>query len=535
LGDIFHSNPVTIGSPSAFFWDIRDTNYAFATFRQNHERTSVNGLRIIIVGTNEGQFHSFKTLDGSESWSFIPPNFLTKLKNIAHSAHPTGLTHQYFVDGGVSAFDAWLGTGDGSYKSETDWKTFVVFGEGRGGGSTLWSSSSSCDSGFNATYTATYSNYCGYYAFDFTDTINPIYKWRINPTSAQAPYLGEPWSKVVMGRVKINGNEKWVGFFGAGYNASDCAGGGGCDTRGKGFYVVDLSNGDLLWSYTRGNDASMNHSLPASPGVVDVDNDGFIETAYIGDLGGSIWRFKFCGLGDDSTCNTSNWSGARLFDAPSSGVIRPVFTMPAVTKDQLGNLWIDWGTGDKTDPTAANAQEKIYAVKDNDRSSTYTLSNLDNITSGTYLDSSTKHGWYINFSGQGEKVLSDPAIFGGVVYISTYTPPSGGDPCEQAGEAKLYGLDFTTGAGIIPVLDASGNPTGATTRSMTVGVGIPSGAILSLKPNESYTPGTGSIADLYMTTSGGGGTSLTTDRVDFEPPSLANRTNLTHWKDLRLE
>jgi type IV pilus assembly protein PilY1 len=486
------------------------------------------------VGTNEGQFHSFKTLDGSELWSFIPPNFLTKLKNIAHSAHPTGLAHQYFVDGPVSAYDVWLGAGDGSFKSETDWKTLVVFGEGRGGGSTLWSSSPSCHSGFNATYTDTYPNYCGYYAFDFTDTLNPIYKWRINPTSAQALYLGEPWSKVAMGRVKINGSEKWVGFFGAGYNASDCAGGGGCDARGKGFYVVDLSTGELLWSYTRGNDATMNYSLPASPAIVDVDNDGFIETAYIGDLGGSMWRFKFCAVGDDP-CNTSNWSGARLFEA-SSGVIRPIFTMPSVSKDQLGNLWLDWGTGDKTDPTAANAQEKLYAVKDNERSGTHTINDLDNITSGTYSDSSTKHGWYINFAGMGEKVLSDPAVFGGVVYISTYTPPSGGDPCAQAGEAKLYGLDYTTGAGIIPVLDASGNPTGATTRSMTVGVGIPSGAILSLKPIGSYTPGTtDSIADIYMTTSGGGGTNLTTDRVPMEPPSLANRTNLIHWKDRRLE
>jgi hypothetical protein len=535
LGDIFHSNPITIGTPSPFFEDLKDSNYAFSTFRQDHERSSANGLRIIIVGSNEGQFHSFKTLDGSELWSFIPPNFLTKLKNIAHSAHPTGLTHQYFVDGPVSAYDVWLGTGDGLYKSETDWKTLVVFGEGRGGGSTLWSSSSSCDSGFNATYTATYSNYCGYYAFDFTDTLNPIYKWRTNPTAAQAIYLGEPWSKVAMGRVKINGNEKWVGFFGAGYSASDCAGGGGCDARGKGFYVVDLSNGNILWSYTRANDSTMNYSLPASPAIVDVDNDGFIETAYIGDLGGSMWRFKFCALADGSTCNTSNWSGARLFEA-SSGVIRPIFTMPSITKDLVGNLWVDWGTGDKTDPTASNAQEKLYAVKDNDRSTTYTISSLDNITSGTYSDSSTKHGWYINFAGSGEKVLSDPAVFGGVVYISTYTPPSGGDPCAQAGSANLYGLDYTTGVGIIPVLDGSGNPTGATTRSMTVGVGIPSGAILSLKPIGSYTPGTtDSIADIYMTTSGGGGTSLTTDRVNLEPPSLANRTNLTHWKDLRLE
>ena len=52
---------------------------------------------------------------------------------------------------------------------------------------------------------------------------------------------------MAIGRVKINGNEKWVGFIGAGYNND------GDPNRGKGFFVVDLSNGNILWSYTRGN------------------------------------------------------------------------------------------------------------------------------------------------------------------------------------------------------------------------------------------------------------------------------------------
>jgi type IV pilus assembly protein PilY1 len=364
--------------------------------------------------------------------------------------------------------------------------------------------------------------------------MNPVYRWRINPNASQAPYLGDPWSKVLMGRVKINGYEKWVGFVGGGYNASNCAGGGGCDSRGKGFYVVDLSNGNILWSYTRADNSTMNYSLPASPAIVDTDNDGFIDTAYIGDLGGNMWRFKFCDAGA-SACNTSNWSGGLLFDS-STGGTRPIFTAATVTKDFNGNLWVDWGTGDKTDPTAANAQEKFYAVKDNDRSTTFRINDLDNITSGTYADSPTKHGWYINLAGGGEKILSEPTVFGGVVYFSSYTPPAGGDPCAQAGSANLYGVNYTTGAGVIPPVDASGNPVaGPPTRSMDVGVGIPSAAVLSLKPTGTYSPGTSSPADLYMTVSGGSGTGASTQKVNFEPPTLANRTNLLYWKDRRLE
>ena len=420
---------------------------------------------MIVAGANDGQIHGFRTSDGAEVWSFIPPNFLTKLKNVAHDAHPTGLSHQYFVDGPISAADVWLGAGNGLNKSSSDWKTLLVFGEGRGGGSVLWSSSAHCDSGFNATYDLAFPYFCGYYALDMTDPTSfgaSTYKWHLNPSVVEAPYLGEPWSKMVMGRVKISGNEKWVGFIGAGYNGGDCAGGGECDLRGKGFLVVDLENGNILWSFTRGNDSTMNYSLPSTPAIADTDNDGFIDTAYIGDLGGSMWRFKFCAIGDGSSCSTGNWSAGRLFES-STGVIRPIFVTPSVAKDRDGNLWVQWGTGDKTDPTVANDQEKFYALKDNTRTNTYHINNLDNITSSIYVDSPTKPGWYINLAN--EKVLSEAAIFGGVTYFTTYGAPTGGNPCEQAGTGSLYGVNFTTGAGVLAQYDAEGQPIGAPTRS----------------------------------------------------------------------
>jgi type IV pilus assembly protein PilY1 len=331
--------------------------------------------------------------------------------------------------------------------------------------------------------------------------------------------------------VKIDGNEKWVGFVGGGYNASDCAGGGGCDSRGKGFYVVDLSDGSILWSYTHSTDGNMDYSLAASPAVADTDNDGFIDTAYIGDLGGSMWRFKFCTAQQGNSCNTSNWTGGYLFQS-SSGVIRPIYATPAVSKDGQGNLWIHWGTGDKVDPTAANAQEKFYAAKDNDRSVSFRINDLDNITTGTYSDSPTKHGWYINLAGQGEKILSDTTVFGGVAYFTTYVPPSGQDPCSQAGAANLYGVNFTTGAGVLsPSSGIGGGGGGDTTpvRSVTIGTGIATTPVVSFKPLGAMPP------DLYVTVSGGAGSSASTARVNFDPPTLANRTNILYWKDRRLE
>lgn len=529
LGDVFRSTPITVGTPSAFFEDARDTNNAFAAHRANNVRSSAVGNRLIVAGANDGQFHAFKTSDGAEAWSFIPPSMLTKLKNIYHTTHPTALTHQYFVDGPVTVADVWLGSGDGTGKAASEWKTMLVFGLGRGSVDRLWSASSSCTTGFGGTYAAARPYFCGYYALDVTNSLSPDLagitgsRWlTISPNASQAPGLGDSWSKMMIGRVRINiggaEREKWVGVIGGGYNAGDCRGGGACDPRGKGVYIVDLRDGAVLWSYTRANNENMNYSLPAQPAIVDTDNDGFIDTVYIGDIGGNMWRLKFCRSSDMPSCGTANWSGGMFFDS-SSGNIRPIYTGAAVAK---GSLWVYWGTGDKTDPTASNAQEHFYAVRDDDRTSTYTISDIDNITAaGQTFDplTSSRVGYRIQLSGQGEKILAEPTVFGGAVYFTTFTPQSGNDPCEQGGTAKLFGVNFRTGAGAMP----------GGARSVTVGTGIPSAPVLSLKPGGSPTP------DLYVTTSGGGGTGGATQRVNFNPPGAINRTNMLYWRDQRIQ
>ena len=535
LGDVFRSTPITVGTPSTFFEDGRDENNQFAAHRTGHVRTSALGNRLIVAGANDGQFHAFKTSNLNEAWSFVPPNLMTKLKNITHATHNatapvTSLSHNYFVDGPVTVADVWVGDGDGTSKT-ANWMTMLAFAEGRGAVGYAWSSSSSCDSGMNSIYTTTYKYYCGYHALNLNSSLSPAYLWHINfaddtAQAAHAPYLGDPWSKMMIGRVRIKvgsaQKEKWVGFIGAGYNAADCANvNQTCDTRGKGFFVIDLSNGQILWSYTQANNTNMAYSMPASAAVVDTDNDGFIDTAYIGDIGGNMWRLKFCLAGDMPDCGMSNWSGG-LFYASSSGNIRPIYTMPAIAKDASQNLWVYWGTGDKMDPTGPAAQERFFGVKDN-RTSSYGFNDLDNITSDSQVfnpASITKVGYALNLAGTGQKILADPTVFGGVVYFTSYNPPSGNDPCEQGGIASLHGLAATTGAGALA----------SSARSMEIGSGIPTAPILSLSPGAS-----GGTPDMYVTTSGGGGTAASTQRVDITPAGAINRTNMLYWKDMRIQ
>jgi type IV pilus assembly protein PilY1 len=429
--------------------------------------------------------------------------------------------------------DAWLGSGDGTSKSASDWKTILVFGEGRGSTERLWSTSTSCDAGLVGNYDSTHTNYCGYYALNITSSLSPAYLWHINTFNAttQAPYMGDSWSKMMVGRVRYfesgSEKEKWVGFIGAGYNGGDCSGGGACDTRGKGFFVIDLADGSVLWSYTRYNNTDITHSMPAQPAIVDTDNDGFVDRVYLGDLGGNMWRFKFCLRPDpystdplkSASCGKSNWSGGLFFDS-ATGAIRPIYTGAAAAKDSGGNLWVYWGTGDKTDPTSPNAQEHFYAVIDKDQTNPGGLQ-IDNLMQDTDVWNYTTKpdGYRIQLPGGGAKILADPTVFGGVVYFTTYKPSSGNDPCEQSGEASLFAINYSTGTGAL-----SGSA-----RSMSIGTGIPSAPVLSLKP------GSGGTADLYVTVSGGGSTGASTRRVNMNPPGVSNRTNMLYWLDRRLQ
>jgi Tfp pilus tip-associated adhesin PilY1 len=327
LGDILHTSPVVVPTPNPNFYDTVDQSSpkAYATYASGHIRdSSSTGSRIIIVGANDGQMHAFKTYDGSEVWSFIPPNLLSQLSSITHSSHPTAENHTYFVDGPIGAAEVWIpsagaATIGSTSKSPGDWHTYLALSEGRGGISTLWSSSVNCNSGFSQTYSSTYNNYCGYYTFDITNTLAaPLFEWSLGGASGlsaiDATYLGQPWSRMFFGRVRNNNNEKWVGLIGGGCAGTNCTSIAPSDMRGKGFFVVDLSNGAILWRYTYANNSSMVYNLVAEPLGVDSDNDGFMDTVYIGDLGGNVWRFKFCLQSDGSTCGTAGWTGSLLFN-----------------------------------------------------------------------------------------------------------------------------------------------------------------------------------------------------------------------------
>jgi type IV pilus assembly protein PilY1 len=139
-----------------------------------------------------------------------------------------------------------------------------------------------------------------------------------------------------------------------------------------------------------------------------------------------------------------------------------------------------FGTGDREQPRETEIHNRIYAVIDpytDSKASTYKdintaalderdLLNVTNdeldVDSGyggddptvkedLFCDLSKTYGWYIkldeisdSYIHDGEKVLSQPLIFFGRAYITTFTPNLS-DPCYPHGEAKIYGLNYCNG------------------------------------------------------------------------------------------
>ena len=418
---------------------------------------------VIYAGGNDGMLHAFDDANGNELWAFIPPDLLTKLNNL------TGNTVEFFVDGTPRVYD-------------TSSKKILLCGERRGGNH--------------------------YFALDVTDWQHPKWLWEIHPGLASYSQMGQAWSTPLTGKIKAR--DKSVMFIGGGYDdtnednlpaTKDKTTGG--DAKGFAVYVVDITDGTLVWKYSISDNASMKYSIPSDIARVDTDGDTKIDRLYVGDMGGQVWRFDIGGS------STTSWTGKRIFDAnnpaPATGVDRrKIFYPPDVSleKDSSNYELVIFGTGDREHPKSTTLYDngyydRLYTIKDRNSSSVLTEANLVDVTEdllqtgtseqkvSTLTAMNTGAGWYINLNqNSGEKCLSPPLVFFGISYFTTFNPPSGAstDPCFLGeGTARLYALSYLNGNSVFN-LDGIGTTSSLTRndRSRVIGTAIPSGIVIAI-------------------------------------------------------
>ena len=475
LGDIFHSSPVLLSPPPGL---SQDPGYlAFKAARAN--RPSV-----VIAGANDGMLHAFRESDGHELWGWIPAEVLPTLQVMLDET----AEHGFYVDASPIAADI---------KTTQGWKTILVFGLRRGGGTIE--------------------------AIDVSDTANPQPMWTFKDAR-----MSESWSEPVLGKIKVDGGgERYVAFFGGGYDTAQN------NRNGDVFFVVDLETGLPIWEYDStlgaGDRRYMNFSLAANPTAVDLDGDNFVDTVYIGDVGGQVWKFDTSKPAKFAAGKVINWEGRRLFasdpnqaNPPAIGEYYPanaIYGAPAIAYDTYGALWVAFGTGDRNHPLNTSVN-KFVAFKDDGVStpgSTITKSALTNVTSS---NSSPTGGWYFTLSSN-EKVFGGPEIFNEVIFFSSFTPLNT-SPCDtEGGTAQLYAVEL--GSGFAGISMNSGERLDSTDsskqRSKIVGGGIPSSPIITLQES-----GATIISNVVVGTTSG---ELPSNPA---PPTVAKR--VLYWREV---
>lgn len=531
LGDIFHSNPVVVGRPLG---SLAEPSYqAFAS-----DPDVAGREQVIVAGANDGLFRIFdagtwgdpdgpgplpagySAGDGRELAGFAP---YTARKNLKYLARDGGTRDWYFTDGSPVVADVWLYSDPAvsapDQKAASQWHTLAVSGMRQGGNQYF---------ALDITNPADIANYPGYmWEFPREDALASVTQW-----------MGQTWSEPIITRVKVAyggvPQERWVAVFGGGYDPKGDPNSPFYDlhaTAGRSITMLDLKTGEILAqktfvdttpaaatdpgviTYDPANpEESMAFAIPSTPGVYDIDFDGFADVIYVGDLGGNLWKWVVHPVGDDTVNPGSadksqpNWPfekffAAQVYDSGTSKHYRSFFFNPSATL-KSGVLWLAIASGERAnlsypgDP-AADDENRFYALKDLDpfakeptAQSPKPISDdasvdptpvppLDITSVGTSCSGSTvgTDGYYYE-GAEGEKWVTSTDIFFYYVFAATFTPQTATDPCAAAGKATLYAFKLYCGEGLFE--DASGNPV----TTIDLGDGMPTDPKVSLSGDE---------------------------------------------------
>ncbi len=293
---------------------------------------------------------------------------------------------------------------------------------------------------------------------------------------------------------------------------------------GRAVFGVNAATGALIsglkFSPATHSTLGMMHSVVDVAGF-DHDGDGIVSRIYFGDLGGRVFAVKDDQLQTFSPCPPltitkpvvdGNWTALKLFNASADGVQRKIMYAPDAVAEKyppgVHGEYMFFGTGDRENPNDRTVVNRFYAVK-NDWTATSTLteSDLVNVTSnliqlGTAEQQQEtrnlleiRQGWFFELENPGEKVVSSPRVYGGVVYFTTYTPSDSSainvnDPCAAStvrGVGRLYAVNYKTGAAVHDFssaveTDNSGHTVtlGKKDRALEVGTAIPSAPVIAI-------------------------------------------------------
>lgn len=305
----------------------------------------------MFLGTNEGFIHAVDPKTGAEKFAFMPKELLPNLNAYYQNAKGSD-EKRYGMDG---QFNLWVDYGplDTTTKTRSISKSYLYAGMRRGGRN--------------------------YYALDVTNIDQPALKWVIKGgQTAGFGKLGQTWSIPRLANIKLNGTQTKVLIFTGGYDPQQdndspntpLAG----DTQGNALYIVNAETGQLIWRAGHESEAganlklaTMTHSMPANPVIIDANGDGLADIIYAVDARAQVFRFD---IDNANTSVSGIATGGRIASLGGTSALdnRRFFSMPdvAMVRERGGKSYfaLAIGSGYRAHPLNEDTIDRFYVLQD---------------------------------------------------------------------------------------------------------------------------------------------------------------------------
>ncbi len=514
-----------LGTACADEGGFTEDNPGFVCFFERHRLRR----KIVLVGSNDGQLHAFDAgvFDGEvdpdteavtgkftngtgrEIFSFIPRGVMPTVVDQSE-----GTIELYGVDGKVQVNDVFIDVNGGAIDpDDREWRT-VVIGGLREGGAGYYALDITqpdalppeIDEGGNIPDPAggTLNNGVGYVpsctdggtgcgTLPYPAVLWEFYDRCTDPMGADVPCdddldsqpdLADGWSRPATGIVEVcalggtdcgpGGDDverKFVAVVGGGFDPDFPL------DAGNHLFMIDIETGRPIYK------RALDGAVPSEPAAVDTDQNGILDTIYIGTTAGLMFKVDLRGrppLEDvdsdpdavDLRVTSEEWDPFPVFDA---GGDRPIFYPPSVIfVTDKGRFALAFGTGYREDLwRQVNQTARFVVVLDEivDSSGATTvvrpwergdalgaspvlpldvtdLRSVDpeSTTSiGTNLlttpQGSLLPGWWMELQNE-ERVIASPFALSGLLVFLTFQPDEvisgGGRTCANAGQGRSF-------------------------------------------------------------------------------------------------
>lgn len=307
-----------------------------------------------------------------------------------------------------------------------------------------------------------------HYALDITIPDAPRFLWErgddSSTTSGQGRAVGQMGVAPFWDASSASVSRRWIVGYGSGSQGPGISASSAGNLYAEaGFYIHDMDSdtSESPTDYPVGGYALDNPTLSnqdsdsvkefvppeegmfGSPAMADIDGDGGVDVAYIGDSTGYVHKVLFDPDDPDSPTRCT-------FATPNAAdASKHVYYRPAVFFGSGGDLLVYYGSGSP------------FNIYDTDNGGLYVRADpqpfgCTSSTAAPCADDSalfTSEGFYAFSGGTGEKLVGNPIARFGRLFFATHIP--GSDAC-VLGDSRLYALNVNTcGGGFFDVASDS--------------------------------------------------------------------------------